>query len=224
MFSFLHSLFNVNAQDWANLKRYRDENAALTVPVKGEERVVFMGNSITQQWKENRPEFFAQNPYICRGISGQTTPQMLVRFRQDVIGLQPKVVVILAGTNDIAGNTGTSTLEMIMDNISSMAELAKENKICVVLSSVLPVYEYPWRKEGQEPNIKIPKLNAMINTYCEKKGFVYLDYFTPMADERNGMKAELTNDGVHCNIEGYKIMEPLAQAAIAKALKMKPKN
>jgi lysophospholipase L1-like esterase len=222
MFSLLLSLFKVNAQDWANLKRYQDENAALALPVNAENRVVFMGNSITQQWKEKQPDFFAQNPYICRGISGQTTPQMLVRFRQDVIALKPKVVVILAGTNDIAGNTGLATLEMIMDNLSSMAELANENNIRVVLSSVLPAYEYPWRKEGQEPNIKIPKLNALINAYCEKKGFIYLDYFTIMADERNGLKAELTNDGVHCNEDGYKIMEPLVMAAIEKALKTKP--
>ena len=223
MFSFLFSLFNVNAQDWANLKRYQDENAALTVPVKGENRVVFMGNSITQGWKEKSPGFFTQNPYICRGISGQTTPQMLVRFRQDVIDLQPKVVVILAGTNDIAGNTGPSTLEMIMDNLASMAEVAKANGIQVVLCSVLPAFDYPWRK-GLEPNLKIPALNEMIKSYCIKNDIIYLDYFTPMADERNGMKAALTTDGVHCTIDGYKVMEPLAQAAIEKALKMKPKK
>ncbi|MEI7502701.1 MAG: SGNH/GDSL hydrolase family protein, partial [Paludibacter sp.] len=183
----------------------------------------FMGNSITQGWKEKSPGFFTQNPYICRGISGQTTPQMLVRFRQDVIDLQPKVVVILAGTNDIAGNTGPSTLEMIMDNLASMAEVAKANGIQVVLCSVLPAFDYPWRK-GLEPNLKIPALNEMIKSYCIKNDIIYLDYFTPMADERNGMKAALTTDGVHCTIDGYKVMEPLAQAAIEKALKMKPKK
>jgi len=216
--SFLLALFNLKAQDWPNLKRYQDENAALSVATKGENRIVFMGNSITQGWKDARPEFFSNNPYICRGISGQTTPQMLVRFRQDVIALQPKVVVILAGTNDIAGNTGPSTLEMIEDNLASMAELASANGIRVVLSSVLPVYDYPW-KPGLQPAEKIVTLNAWIKSFCEKKGFIYLDYFTLMADERHGMKAELTTDGVHANAEGYKVMEPLAVAAIKQALK-----
>ena len=216
--SFLLALFNLKAQDWPNLKRYQDENAALSVATKGENRIVFMGNSITQGWKDARPEFFSNNPYICRGISGQTTPQMLVRFRQDVIALQPKVVVILAGTNDIAGNTGPSTLEMIEDNLASMAELASTNGIRVVLSSVLPVYDYPW-KPGLQPAEKIVTLNAWIKGFCEKKEFIYLDYFTLMADERHGMKAELTTDGVHANTEGYKVMEPLAVAAIKQALK-----
>lgn len=213
----------INAQDWANLKRYQDENAALPALAKNENRVVFMGNSITQGWKETRPDFFSKNPYICRGISGQTTPQMLIRFRQDVIALQPKVVVILAGTNDIAGNTGPSTLEMIEDNLASMAELANANGIRVVLSSVMPVFDYPWKK-GLEPAEKIVTLNAWIKKYCEKKGFTYLDYFTPMADERHGMKAELSYDGVHANVEGYKVMEPLAQEAIKQALKQKPRR
>ncbi|OIP84501.1 MAG: acylhydrolase [Porphyromonadaceae bacterium CG2_30_38_12] len=218
----LSSLF-VNAQDWPDLNRYKAENSLLKSPVNGEKRVVFMGNSITEAWKNSSPEFFTNNPYICRGISGQTTPQMLVRFRQDVISLQPKVVVILAGTNDIAGNTGTSTLEMIQDNLASMAELANANGIRVVLSSVLPVLDYPWKK-GLEPAEKIITLNAWINTYCEKKGFIYLDYFTPMANEKHGMKAELTNDGVHCTAAGYAVMEPLAQKAIKLALKHKPRK
>jgi len=208
----------LNAQDWPNLERFKAENAALGMPAKGENRVVFMGNSITQGWKEKRAEFFTNHPYINRGISGQTTPQMLIRFRQDVIALQPKVVVILAGTNDIAGNTGPSTLEMIEDNLASMAELANANGIKVVLSSVLPVFDYPWKK-GLEPAEKIVTLNAWMKAYCAKKGFVYLDYFTPMADERHGMKAELTYDGVHANVEGYKVMEPLVEAAIQQALK-----
>jgi len=221
MISFLLSLFNSKTQDWANLKYYQSENEIITKGINDDNRVVFMGNSITQQWKEKRPDFFAQNPYICRGISGQTSPQMLVRFRQDVIALQPKVVVILAGTNDIAENANHVTLDIIMANLSSMAELANANKINVVMSSVLPVYEYTWKKEGQEPNIKIPMLNAMIKEYAVKKGFTYLDYFTPMADKRNGMKTELTTDGLHCNIDGYKVMEPLVQAAIAKAMQSK---
>jgi len=207
----------LNAQDWPNLNRFRAENTALGLPVNGESRVVFLGNSITQGWIEARPEFFAKRPYINRGISGQTTPQMLIRFRQDVIALQPKVVVILAGTNDIAGNTGPSTLEMIEDNLASMSELASANGIQVVLSSVLPVYDYPW-KPGLKPAEKIVTLNAWIKQYCAKKGFIYLDYFSSMVDERNGMKAALTKDGVHANLEGYKVMEPLVEAAIRKAL------
>lgn len=221
MSALLFSGLELNAQDWANLNRFNKENAALAAPIKGEKRVVFMGNSITQGWIEKRPDFFSGHPYINRGISGQTTPQMLIRFRKDVIALQPKVVVVLAGTNDIAGNTGPSTLEMIEDNLASMAELANANGIRVVLSSVLPVYDYPWKK-GLEPAEKIVKLNAWIKAYCDKKGFIYLDYFTPMADERHGMKAELTTDGVHANVAGYKLMEPLAEEAIQKALKSKP--
>jgi len=222
LFMSLLAMFGLqlNAQDWANLKRYQSENDSLTLYVKNETRVVFMGNSITQQWKEKHPGFFKNNPYICRGISGQTTPQMLVRFRQDVIALHPKVVVILAGTNDIAGNTGPSTLEMIMDNLSSMAELARANGIHVVLSSVLPAYDYPW-KHGMEPNIKIPKLNFLIKAYCEKHGIVYLDYFAKMNDGNNGMIAEYTTDGVHCTAKGYDLMESMVVPAIEKALKTK---
>ena len=210
----------LNAQDWANLKGYQNENAALTAPAKGENRVVFMGNSITQGWKETHPNFFSENLFIDRGISGQTTPQMLIRFRQDVIALQPKVVVVLAGTNDIAGNTGPSTLEMIMDNLSSMADVANANKIKVILCSVLPAYDYTWKK-GMEPNIKIPKLNKMIKAYCEKKGFYYLDFFSEMNDGNNGMITELTTDGVHCTAKGYDKMESMVKPAIEKALKTK---
>lgn len=222
LYSFLLLTFYTNAQDWANLKRYQSENETLAVPSKTENRVVFIGNSITQGWKEKHPAFFLQNPYINRGISGQTTPQMLIRFRQDVIALQPKVVVILAGTNDIAGNTGPSTLQMILDNIASMAEIAAANKIKVVLCSVLPAYDYPWRK-GMEPNIKIPLLNEMIKTYASKKHFVYLDYFGAMTDGNNGMKPEYTTDGVHCTSKGYDLMESMVQPAIQKALKNKQK-
>lgn len=213
--------FSLNAQDWANLKRYQKENNTLLMKDNTENRVVFMGNSITEGWKSTHPEFFSKNPYICRGISGQTTPQMLIRFRQDVINLKPCVVVILAGTNDIAGNTGPSTLEMIMDNIRSMAELATANNIRVVLCSVLPAYDYPWKK-GMEPNIKIPQLNKMIKAYAEEKRFTYLDYFGAMANEKNGMITEYTTDGVHCTSAGYDLMEKMAVPAIAKALKTKP--
>lgn len=208
------------AQDWANLQRYKLENdTVLSIPAT-KNRVVFMGNSITQGWKETHPEFFSKNPYIDRGISGQTTPQMLVRFRQDVINLNPKVVVILAGTNDVAGNTGPSTLEMIIDNIASMAEIAKSNKIQPILCSVLPAYDYPWR-HGMEPNIKIPKLNEMIRTYAKKMNFIYVDYFAAMSEPDNSMKTEYTGDGVHCTSKGYEIMESMIVPAIQKALKKK---
>ncbi len=206
------------AQDWANLDRFKEENAKLGLPAKGEKRVVLMGNSITQGWSDARPVFFAGKPYINRGISGQTTPQMLVRFRADVIALNPSVVVILAGTNDIAGNTGPSTIEMITDNLFSMAELAKANGIKVVLSSVLPVYDYPW-KTGLNPAEKIVALNEMIKNYSKKNNIVYLDYFSAMVDARNGLKSEYSEDGVHPNEAGYKVMEPLAENAIKLALK-----
>ncbi len=212
------SQHTVLAQDWANLKMFQDANEEVGLPKKGEDRVIFMGNSITIGWLNSRPEFFEGKPYINRGISGQTTPQMLIRFRQDVINLKPKVVVILAGTNDIAGNTGPSTLEMIMDNIKGMAELAHANDIKVVLSSTLPAYDYPW-KPGMEPADKIVALNKMIKEYAQDKGHIYLDYFSKMADERNGLPKKYAEDGVHPTIEGYKIMEPLVEKAIENALK-----
>ena len=208
------------SEDWAWLKRFEKDNQQIAPASPKEKRVVFMGNSITEGWVNADPAFFQKNPYIGRGISGQTTPQMLLRFRQDVIDLKPAVVVILAGTNDIAGNTGPMTLEQTMDNIASMAELAKANNIRVVLSSVLPAYDYPW-KPGMEPALKIVRLNEMIREYAARNGCVYLDYFTPMADEKNGLKANLGDDGVHPNLEGYKIMEPLVQKAIGEALKLK---
>jgi lysophospholipase L1-like esterase len=206
--------------DWANLQRYRQANAELPPPAPGENRVVFMGNSITDAWARLFPTMFPGKPYIGRGISGQTTPQMLVRFRQDVIDLKPKVVVILAGTNDIAGNTGPSTLEMIEGNLASMAELAKANGIRVVLSSVLPVYDYPW-KPGLEPAPKIVALNAWMKAYAAKNGFVYLDYHSAMKDERDGLPSNLANDGVHPTQAGYELMAPLVEKAIAEALKKK---
>ena len=207
-----------NAQDWPNLAEFQEANAALEAPKKGENRVVFMGNSITIGWINSTPEFFAGKPWINRGISGQTTPQMLVRFRQDVIDLRPKVVVVLAGTNDIAGNTGPSTIPMIMDNIKGMAEMAHANGIKVVLSSTLPAFDYPWRT-GLEPAPKIIALNKMIKAYCKEKGHVYLDYFSAMVDERNGLPKKYAEDEVHPTIEGYKVMEPLVETAIATALK-----
>ena len=206
--------------DWADLERYRGDNATLGPPRARENRVVFMGNSITEAWAKYFPTMFPGKPYVGRGISGQTTPQMLVRFRQDVIALKPAVVVLLAGTNDIAGNTGPSSLAMIEDNVASMAELARANGIAVVLSSVLPVFEYPW-KRGLEPAGKIVALNAWIKQYAATHGDVFVDYHSAMADERQGMKADLSGDGVHPNEAGYRIMAPLAERAIAEALRRK---
>lgn len=203
--------------DWAYLERYRQANAELGA-MRDTTRVVFMGNSITEVWARHFPTMFPGKAYVGRGISGQTTPQMLVRFRQDVIALRPRVVVILAGTNDLAGNTGPSTLEMIQDNLASMAELAKANGIRVVLSSVLPVYDYPWRP-GLEPSGKIVALNAWMKDYATRNGAVYLDYHTAMADARQGLRAELTYDGVHPNEAGYRVMAPLAERAIDQAIR-----
>ena len=207
--------------DWAYLERYRADNAALKPPAAGENRVVFMGNSITEGWAKHFSAMFPNKSYIGRGISGQTTPQMLVRFRQDVIDLKPRVVVLLAGTNDIAGNTGPSTIAMIEDNIASMAELARANGIAVVLCSVLPVYDYPWKK-GLEPAQKIVGLNAWIKRYAATHGAVYVDYHSAMADERQGLKAELSPDGVHPNEAGYRVMTPLVEKGIAEALRQRP--
>ena len=203
--------------DWANLARYRDANAKVAPPAANENRVVFMGNSITEGWQQYFAAMFPGKPYINRGISGQTTPQMLVRFRPDVVALKPKVVVILAGTNDIAGNTGPSTLEMIEDNIASMAEVARANGIKVVLSSVLPVFDYPW-KPGLEPAPKIIALNKWIKDYAAQHGAIYLDYHSAMADARGGMKEGLASDGVHPNEGGYRLMAPLVEQAIQRAL------
>ena len=205
--------------DWAYLQKFKSANAQLPAPAAGEDRVVFMGNSIFEIWSRSFTTMFPGKPYINRGIGGQTTPHMLVRFRQDVIALKPKVVVILAGTNDIAGNTGPSTLEMIENNIASMSELAKANGIRVVLASVLPAYVYPWRPSVREPAQKIVALNAWIRDYARSNGHVYLDYHSAMADQRMGMRGDLSGDGVHPNEAGYRIMVPLTLAAIREALR-----
>jgi len=206
------------AEDWGSLDRYREANERLGPPSPAEARVVFYGNSITEAWAVHFEEMFPGKPYVGRGISGQTTPQMLVRFRQDVIALEPSVVVILAGTNDIAGNTGPSTQAMIQDNLASMVELAQANGISVILSSVLPASEYRWRP-GLEPGPKIVALNAWIRDYADAHRVVYLDYHTAMADEDLGLGQELSPDGVHPNRSGYRLMAPLAEAAIEKALR-----
>jgi lysophospholipase L1-like esterase len=204
--------------DWANLARYREANARLGPPAPGENRVVFFGNSITEAWAPLFPQMFPGKPYVGRGISGQTTPQLLVRFRQDVVALTPKVVVLLAGTNDIAGNTGPSSLEMIEDNLASMSEIARANGIRVVLSSVLPVYDYPW-KPGLQPAPKIVVLNAWMKRYAATTGAVYLDYHSAMKDARDGLPPELARDGVHPTEAGYRIMAKLVEPAIAEALR-----
>src|SRR3954469_25581656 len=208
----------VPQEDWPNLAKYRDANAKLASPAKGENRVVFYGNSITEGWEKSFTTQFPGKPYIGRGISGQTTPQMLVRFRQDVVALKPKVVVILAGTNDIAGNTGPSTIEMIQDNLASMTEIAQANGIRVVLCSVLPVFDYPW-KRGLEPAPKIVSLNTWMKQYAAKVRAVYVDFHAAMADERNGMKADLAYDGVHPTAAGYAVMGPLVERGIMEALR-----
>jgi lysophospholipase L1-like esterase len=201
--------------DFGDLGRFRDADAALGAPAAGEARVVFMGDSITQGWKLD--ESFPGKAYVNRGISGETTPQMLVRFRQDVIDLQPKVVVILGGTNDVAGNTGPMTLEQTEGNLASMADLAQANGIRVVLCSVLPAFDFPWNP-GLEPAPKIAILNAWIRGYAAAKGYVYVDYYAAMKDERGGLPAALSKDGVHPLAAGYAVMTPLAEAGIEKAM------
>ena len=208
---------SLNAQDWPNFKEFKEANALLPQVSQNEKRVVFMGNSITIGWLQTNPSFFEGKPYVNRGISGQTTPQMLVRFRADVIDIQAAAVVILAGTNDIAGNTGPSTLEMILDNIKSMTEIAQANGVKVILCSVLPAYDYPWRP-GIEPNIKIPKLNAMIIEYAEASQVHYLDYFNALDDGNNGIIADYTYDGVHLTSKGYQVMEPMVEKALKSVL------
>ncbi len=204
--------------DWAGLRRYRQANADLPPPRPGERRVVFMGDSITEAWAAFFGTLFPGKAYVGRGTSGQTTPQMVLRFRQDVIALKPRVVVILAGTNDIAGNTGPSTLEMIEDNIATMCELARVNGIRVVLVSVLPVFDYPW-KQGLEPAPKIVALNAWMKRYAAAHAAVYADVHTPTADPRHGMRPEYASDGVHPNEAGYRVIGPVVEVAIRAALR-----
>jgi lysophospholipase L1-like esterase len=216
-------------QDWPDLAHYRDANAKVIAPAKDEPRVVFMGDSITDLWVQPRfGAFFPGKPYIGRGIGGQTTPQMLLRFREDVIALQPKVFVILAGTNDIAGNTGPITLQETEENLASMAELARVHGIQVVLSSVMPVSNYGHDSSGnpidmriKRPPKQILELNAWIKNYTAEMGYGYLDYFSAMVDDQGLLKKELSEDGLHPNSAGYAVMAPLAQKAIQATLKVK---
>ena len=213
-------------RDWPALARYREDNAKVGLPAKGDQRVVFMGDSITDSWDSpNMGGFFPGKPYVNRGISGQTTPQMLIRFRPDVIDLKPKVVVILAGTNDLAGNTGPTTLEAIQANLTSMAELAGANGIRVVFASVLPVSDYELRdgkpivQTVRRPPDQIKLLNTWLKDYAAKNRHSYLDYFSAMVDAKGFLKDELSNDGLHPNAQGYLVMNPLAEAAIQASLK-----
>lgn len=204
-------------QDWPYLKKYQKENANLPILESGEKRIVFMGDSITEFWSVLCPEFFDGKPYINRGISGQTSPQMLIRFRADVIDLKPSIVVLLAGANDIAGNTGPSTLEMILNNIISMVELAKANQIKVILCSLLPAYDFPW-KTGSFPAEKIETFNTMLKKYADMNKILYLDYYSAMVDEQKGLKAAYADDGVHPNKAGYEVMGPIVEEALVNVL------
>jgi len=213
----------VYTNDFGQLARYRDADAALPAPAVGENRVVFYGDSITDIWK--LADYFPGKPYVNRGIGGQTTPQMLVRFRQDVIDLHPRVVVILAGTNDIAGNTGPMRNEDIEANLASIAELARAHDIRVVFSSVLPVHNYTDRSKdffAQRPMARILALDQWLRGYCTGSGDIYLDYFSALVDDKGLLQKDLADDGLHPNAAGFKIMAPLAEAAIERALAEKP--
>ncbi|MBO2545721.1 SGNH/GDSL hydrolase family protein [Salegentibacter sp. BDJ18] len=203
-------------QDWANLKKYKTENEKI-IETKNYPDVVFMGNSITEDWVNAQPQFFEKNNFGGRGISGQTTPQMLIRFMPDVVALNPKAVVILAGTNDIAGNTGFSSVEMITNNIKAMAQLAQANNIKVILASILPVYDYPWRP-GLEPVQKIAEINTWLAKFAGENNHTYLDLFTPLKDKKEGLPKQYSEDGVHPNLAGYKVMAPLTKETIEKVL------
>ena len=204
--------------DWANLARYEDDNLKVGLPKKDERRVVFMGDSITEEWSNLYPEYFTEKGYINRGIGGQTTPQMLIRFKPDVVDLKPEIVVILAGTNDIAGNTGPSNAKMITDNIFSMAEIAKAYQMKVVLSSILPVYEYDWAREIKDPPSTIQAVNDALKQYASDQGLIYLDYFSSMVDERQGLNSDYTSDGVHPNESGYILMSSLVEEVLSELL------
>lgn len=217
LFAFF-SFKKTKAQDWPNLQRYQQANQELMVDKDHKAKVVFMGNSITEQWLSANPSFFSKAGHINRGIGGQTTPQMLLRFRQDVVQLNPKAVVILAGTNDIAENTGPISLAQIRDNILSMVQLAKANGITPIVCSVLPAYDYPWRP-GKQPNVKIPQLNGLLLSMCQAESVPYLDYFASMADDRNGLPKAYTTDEVHLTPAGYKVMEQMVTTTLKEVLK-----
>jgi lysophospholipase L1-like esterase len=225
VFMLMTSLF-VNAQqkinenwaDWANFKKYADQNKTVPPKTKGERRVVFLGNSIFEGWLRSRPEFFAGKPYYDRGISGQTTPQMLLRFYDDVLALNPDVLVLKCGINDIAQNTGPYDPAKTINNIKAIAQLARINKIKVILCSVLPASDFKWRP-GLEPGDKVIALNAAIKQFADEQDYFYLDLYSSVVDENKGMKKEYASDGVHPTVEGYKVLEPLVEDAIRKVKK-----
>ena len=206
------------ALDWAYLARYQNDNLKVGLPKKNERRVIFMGDSITEEWSNLYPEYFIGRGYINRGIGGQTTSQMLIRFKPDVVDLKPEIVVVLAGTNDIAGNTGPSNAKMITDNIFSMAEIAKAYQMKVVLSSILPVYEYDWAKEIKDLPSTIQAVNEALKQYASDHELIYLDYFSSMVDERQGLNSDYTSDGVHPNESGYILMSSLAEEVLSELL------
>lgn len=204
---------STSIQDWAYLSKYQHENEKLSLPISGENRVVFLGDSITEFWSKELPVFFENKFYINRGISGQTTPQMLLRFRADVISLKPKIVVILAGGNDIAGNTGLATTEMITNNIFSMIELAQVHHIKVILCSVLPANFFYWNPK-EKPAERIIELNTILKNYAFSNKIPFVDYYSAMVNKENGIKKEFSEDQVHPNTAGYKIMSPLIENTI----------
>ena len=223
---FLFMSIGINAQvtfiqgggslmDWANLKKFQKSNQELII-ITDPNRVVFMGNSITENWGVFHKNFFLDNPFVNRGISGQTTPQMLIRFKPDVINLNPKSVVIMAGINDIAGNTGPITIRNTADNIISMAEIALANNISVYICSTLPAIDFPW-SPGLEPGPKVVRLNSILKNYCTKKGITYVDYYSVMSNSNGGLKVpEFTSedDLVHPNLSGYKVMEKIILSSL----------
>jgi lysophospholipase L1-like esterase len=223
LYHYRASRLAIYTDDFGELKRYRDADAALKPPAAGENRVVFLGDSITDYWKLE--DYFPGKPYINRGIDGQTTPQMLVRFRQDVINLQPKVLLVLAGTNDVAGVTGPTRNENIEANYASFAELARLHHIHLVFASLLPVNNYTADAKESfalRPRERILALNTWLKDYCAKNGFVYLDYFSAVVDDKGMLKRNLSDEGLHPNASGYKIMAPLAEKAITRAIAGKP--
>lgn len=210
----------VMAQDWAKLQRYEQANKELMEQTNDGKRVVFLGNSITEGWPKQRPEFFSENGYIGRGISGQTSSHFLVRFRDDVINLKPALVVINAGTNDVAENAGPYSEERTLGNIVSMVELARTNKIKVIMTAVLPAAAFSWRPNLKDAAVKIASLNQRLKEYARKNKIVFVDYYSPLvAGEEGALNPAYTNDGVHPTAEGYAVMEPLIQEAIRKVLK-----
>ena len=200
--------------DWPNLAKYRKSNERLKKSFSDGDRIVLVGDSITEGWTEFNPKFFQENNMINRGISGQTTPQMLIRLKQDAIHLGPKIIIINGGTNDIWGNTGPSTPEMIIDNLCSMAEIAAKNDIDVALSTILPVYQYPDRDNIIDPPNTISLINSVLQDYCKENGLTFLDYFSPMADKKKGLRSDYGTDGVHPNKQGYSVMEQVVRETI----------